>query len=70
MYVNGFCCVKAADGQWSQLKETYEVRIQELFDQIEPHWRTMEIDADYQEAFFDINRGSGAPTIAAVSLYS
>ena len=52
--------------QWNKLKDTYEIRIQEIFNQIEPHWARMGVDVATQELFFDMNRGSGEPTIAAV----
>ena len=57
-----------ANEQWNKLKEAYEIRIQEIFNQIEPHWARMEVDANTQELFFEMNRGSGEPTIAAVCL--
>jgi len=57
---------EVTDRQWNKLKDTYEIRIQEIFNQIEPHWARMGVDVATQELFFDMNRGSGEPTIAAV----
>jgi hypothetical protein len=59
---------EVADEKWNKLKEAYEIRIQEIFNQIEPHWTRMGVDANTQELFFEMNRGSGEPTIAAVCL--
>lgn len=53
--------------QWNGHKVACEDRIQELFNQIEPHWnRLPEVDQDYMDAFFDVNRGSGEAAIRAV----
>ena len=43
-----------------------ELRIQELFNQIEPQWNRMAVDQEFMDAFFDINRGSGESAILAV----
>lgn len=47
-------------------KEACELRIQELFNHIEPHWNRMAVDQGFMDAFFDINRGSGESAILAV----
>jgi len=59
---------EVANRKWNKMKEACEMRIQEIFNQIEPHWARMDVDATTQELFFEMNRGSGEPTIAAVCL--
>jgi hypothetical protein len=68
--VSRFCwsLSEVANEQWNKWKDACEIRIQEIFNQIEPHWNRMKVDIDTMNLFFDMNRGSGEPTIAAVCL--
>lgn len=57
---------RMADQQWHARRDVYQLRIQEIFNQIEPQWVRMGVAQEFMDVFFEINMGSSESAIAAV----
>jgi protein regulator of cytokinesis 1 len=57
---------RVADQQWHARRDVHQLRIQEIFNQIEPQWVRMGVDQEFMDVFFAINMGSSESAIAAV----